>query len=154
MLGFAPLLLAAAALQGAELRRDGRVADAAAVVGELRSGSPARRALLTESLLDRHDVALEVIRRLGPEDGAIAEALARAAFLRARPSAEEPGLEALETMIRLDEGLGEMPTVACAGRPLSLDALAYEVRRADLFPFPLLVDPAAISRRVQLAAGI
>ncbi len=175
MLGWAPLLLAAAASvtprhdvasdldalgsPRAEQRREAmerlreglKSGDLASLLHRGREGGPSVRAAVVELLLDRTDLAAAAIPgdRQGVADPLLLD-LARGAFARARPSAEEPTRDFPETISVLEEARGESLVLEPSIAESSTDRLAYELRRSGALPFPLLIDPEAPRRTVRL----
>jgi hypothetical protein len=130
------------------LRRDLSASDLGLVLASLRSDGLRRRAALVEILVDRRDLALALWtdERSLPEP--LLADLARGAFVKAWPHAEEPVPELWLSAI------AGSPEIACRGERLTVDDLAYEARRAHVLPSPLLVDPGAQTSFVALPRGV
>ncbi|MBL8694429.1 MAG: hypothetical protein JNJ88_10070 [Planctomycetes bacterium] len=169
----APIVLALLALVGADRDRDlgalgaANAAERASALQRLRgslttgdldallgaaAAGPRARAAVVELLLERRDLGRAWIGSLAPDEGLLRDVL-RGALQRTAPGILEGDRDPEDLLDLLRRSLPDSTRIRVGAGRFNLDGLAYEMRRAALFPFPVLVDPAAPAAVVDLADG-
>lgn len=126
-------------------------ADLEALLGAAAAG-PRARAAVVELLLERRDLGRAWIGGRTIDEGLLRDVL-RGALQRSAPGILEADRDPEDLLDLLRRSLPDSTRIRVGAGRWDVDRLAYEMRRAALLPFPVLVDPGASATSMELAEG-
>ncbi|MBI3818509.1 MAG: hypothetical protein HY286_07455 [Planctomycetes bacterium] len=137
----------------AKLRAELAPKDLPTVAETLKSATPRQRGALLDLIVDRRDLALEFIKIIDKNDKAILD-LTSTAWARMNKFGLEPLRDARETVSMIVEGFGDCQFIENRATILTIDDLIYEIRRARLFAYDVVVDPSCAARTISFTKSV
>jgi hypothetical protein len=138
----------------ARLRRDLVASDLDRLLAFLATSPPRAKAAVFDIFISRRDLGLRFMTAEEPAWRSLQREFCATALLYYYKNAGDVLLGTRDTVQFLSSGLGDSSLVQCTVNGLDLDDLVYEVRRARILPYFLLIAPGAPSPRIALPVAV